>query len=91
MAALGIGVGALLGRTVSRWAAALLAVTVAMTAWAYISSVPASVAVRVSGFGARPAPELSQLAWPMLTVAAALILTGAVWAINTRNLWGGHC
>ena len=84
VAALGIGVGALLGRTVSRWAAALLVVTVAMTAWAYMSSVPASIGVRVSGFGARPAPELAQLAWPMLAVAAALILVGAVRAINTR-------
>lgn len=82
---LAIGVGALLGRNVSYSAATLLAATLAMSAWTYTSSVPASIGVRVSGFGARPAPELAQLAWPLLTVAAALILVGSMWAINTRQ------
>lgn len=88
LTALGIGIGALLGRNVSYSAATLLAVTLAMSAWTYASSVPASIGARVSGFGARPAPELAQLAWPLLTVAAALILVGSIWAINTRQtLW----
>lgn len=88
LTALGIGIGALLGRNVSYSAATLLAVTIAMSAWTYLSTVPASIGVRVSGFGTRPAPELAQLAWPLLTVAAALILVGSIWAINTRQtLW----
>ncbi|WP_241473874.1 outer membrane protein assembly factor BamB family protein [Mycolicibacterium neoaurum] len=82
---LATAVGALTGRTVSHWAATLLAVTVAMSAWTYISSVPASIGVRLSGLGARPARELAQLAWPLLTVSAALILAGSIWAINTHQ------
>lgn len=88
VAVLGIGIGALLGRTVSHWAATLLAFTVAMTAWTYSSSVPASIVVRVSGLGAQPAPELAQLGWPLLVVAAALLLVGSVWAINTGQSVG---
>lgn len=88
VAVLGIGISALLGRTVNYAAATLLAFTVAVSAWSYISSVPASIAIRVSGFGAQPAPELAKLAWPLLMLAAMLVLAGSVWAINTRQSIG---
>ncbi|WP_197500116.1 PQQ-binding-like beta-propeller repeat protein [Mycobacterium adipatum] len=84
LSAIGIAIVALRGHTVSHWAAVLLAATIAMTAWTYASTVPASIVVRVSGPGSRPGPELAQLAWPMLVAATALLLVGSVWAINTR-------
>ncbi|MGU3499444.1 outer membrane protein assembly factor BamB family protein [Mycobacterium sp. C31M] len=79
-----IGVGALSGRNVSRTAAALLAATVALTAWVYLGSVVESTGVRISGLGARPALVMAQIAWPLFAVSAALLLIGAVWAVNTR-------
>jgi hypothetical protein len=75
------GLAALAGRAdAGRYAAGVLAAAVALTAWVYTSSTPPSVAERISGPGARPAVQLAQVGWPLLSVAALLLLIGVVYA-----------
>ncbi|MGE2717528.1 PQQ-binding-like beta-propeller repeat protein [Mycolicibacterium litorale] len=74
------GIAALTGSDARRFSAILLAATVALTGWVYLSSTPSSIADRISGPGARPAVPMAQFAWPLLAVAALMMLLGVVYA-----------
>lgn len=72
------GVAVLTGRAVAKKAAWALTITAAITSFMFLSSLLRQGAEAVSGPGARPVVALAQVSWLLLSVAAVLLVAGAV-------------
>ncbi|WKG04411.1 PQQ-binding-like beta-propeller repeat protein [Mycolicibacterium sp. HK-90] len=72
------GVAALAGRAIAWKAAWALALLAAVTSFMYLGSLPHTWTEPASGPGSRPLVALIQVAWLLLTVAAVLLVAGAI-------------
>lgn len=72
------GVAVVAGRVVAKKAAWALTIIAAITSFIFLSSLLRQGAEAVSGPGARPVVALAQVSWLLLSVAAVLLVAGAV-------------
>ncbi|OBC04606.1 hypothetical protein A5784_13725 [Mycobacterium sp. 852013-50091_SCH5140682] len=79
------GVLALAGRVTAGRAAWAPTALSAVTAYAFLGSMPADRAKSITGPGAYPVIAWSQMSWALLTVAAVLLVAGAVTVQQTSH------